>query len=114
MGVYRLFTGEDGESHIEELSPDALKEIRLEEAQMNFSVSERDPGTFSDFHPAPYRRWQVGVQGRTVIGLKDGSSHTFGPGDVRLIEDTTGTGYTTTYPDGFNITLQISPLEGPE
>ena len=111
MGVYRLFTGDDGESHIEELSADAVKEIKLEGAQMNFSVSEREPGLFSDYHPAPRRRWQVGLVGRTIIGLSDGTSHEFGPGDVRLIEDTTGHGHTTTYPDGFMITLQVTPAE---
>ena len=111
MGVYRLFTGPDGESHIEELSAEALKEINLDGAQMNFSVSQREPGAFSDYHPAPRRRWQVGVQGRTIIGLSDGTSHTFGPGDVRLIEDTTGKCHTTTYPAGFSITLQRTAAE---
>ena len=111
MGVYRLFTGQDGESHIEELSADSLREISLDGAHMNFSVSQREPGTFSDYHPAPLRRLQVGVQGRTIIGLSDGTSHTFGPGDVRLIEDTAGKGHTTTYPDGFNITLQVTSAE---
>ena len=102
MGAYRLYTGDDGESHIEELSADALKDIKLEGATMNFSVSQRELGHFSDYHPAPFRRWQIGLVGRTMIGLSDGTSHTFGPGDVRLIEDTTGKGHTTTYPDGFN------------
>lgn len=111
MGVYRMFTGDDGETHIAELSTDDLKEIKLEGAQMNFSVSQREPGHFSDYHPAPRRRWQVGIVGRTIIGLSDGASHEFGPGDVRLIEDTTGRGHTTTYPDGFNITLQVTPAE---
>ena len=49
--------------------------------------------------------------GRTIIGLADGTSHTFEVGDVRLIEDTTGQGHTTTYPDGYNVTLQIRPPE---
>ena len=40
-----------------------------------------------------------------------GNSQTFGVGDVRLIEDTTGKGHTTTYPDGLNITLQVTPPE---
>lgn len=111
MGVYRMFTGDDGETHIAELSADALQEIKLEGARMNFSVSQREPGYFSDYHPAPRRRWQVGIVGRTIIGLSDGASHEFGPGDVRLIEDTTGRGHTTTYPDGFNITLQVTPAE---
>lgn len=111
MGVFRMFTGADGETHIEELAADALKGIKLEGAQMNFSVSQREPGHFSDYHPAPRRRWQVGVVGRTIIGLSDGTSHEFKPGDVRLIEDLTGRGHTTTYPDGFNITLQVTPAE---
>jgi hypothetical protein len=29
------------------------------------------------------------------IGLGDGSKHVFGPGDARLVEDTTGQGHTT-------------------
>ena len=32
----------------------------------------------------------------------------FVPGDVRLIEDTTGKGHTTTYEDG-TITMQVAP-----
>ncbi len=111
MGVYRLYSGDDGKSHIEELAEDALKEIRVEGARMSFAVSQREPGHFSDYHPAPFRRWQVGLVGRTIIGLADGTSHTFEVGDVRLIEDTTGQGHTTTYPDGYNVTLQIRPSE---
>ena len=40
MGVYRLFTGQDGESHIEELSAEALKGINLDGAQMNSGSSK--------------------------------------------------------------------------
>ena len=112
MGVYRLYTGDDGKSHIEELTADALKEISFDGASMNFAVSQREPGLFSDYHTAPFRRWQVGLVGCTIIGLADGTSHTFEVGDVRLIEDTTGQGHTTTYPDGYNITLQVRPPEG--
>jgi hypothetical protein len=111
MGVYRLFTGGDGESHIEEISAEALKGLKVV-GSMTFSVQERPPGHFMDFHPAPFRRWQVGLVGRTTIGLSDGTAQTFGPGDVRLIEDTTGKGHTTTYLDGLTITMQIAPQEG--
>jgi hypothetical protein len=111
MGVYRLYTGSDGESHIEEISAETLGDFKVV-GTMSFSVQERPPGHFMDFHPAPFRRWQVGLVGRTTIGLSDGISHTFSPGDVRLIEDTTGKGHTTTYPDGLTITMQIAPDEG--
>ena len=108
MGVYRLYAGSDGESHIEEISTEALRDLKVA-GTMQVSVQERPPGYFLDFHPAPFRRWQVGLVGRTTIGLSDGTSYTFGPGDVRLIEDTTGKGHTTTYPDGLTITMQITP-----
>jgi len=111
MGVYRLYTGDDGESHIEEIKAEALRDLKVSGA-MSFSVQERTPGYFMDFHPAPFRRWQVGLAGRTTIGLSDGTSHTFSPGDVRLIEDLTGKGHTTTYLDGLTITMQIAPQEG--
>jgi len=111
MGVYRLYTGSDGESHIEEISAEALRDFKVV-GTMSFSVQERPPGHFMDFHPAPFRRWQVSLVGRTTIGLSDGTSHTFSPGDVRLIEDISGKGHTTTYPDGLTITMQIAPNEG--
>ena len=107
MGVYRLYTGSDGESHIEELPAQALKEITESGVSMSFSVQDHPPGHFLDFHPAPFRRWQVGLVGRTTIGLSDGTFHTFEVGDMRLIEDTTGKGHTTRYNDGPTVTLQI-------
>jgi len=111
MGVYRLYTGSDGESHIEEISAEALRDFKVI-GTMSFSVQARPPGHFMDFHPAPFRRWQVSLVGRTTIGLSDGTSYTFSPGDVRLIEDTSGKGHTTAYPDGLTITMQLAPNEG--
>ena len=54
-----------------------------------------EPARFVDFHPAPDQRWMVILSGQLEIGLGDGSKHPFGPGDIRLIEDTTGRGHTT-------------------
>jgi hypothetical protein len=106
-----LYTGSDGDSHIEEIKAEALRDLKVD-GTMSFSVQERKPGHFMDFHPAPFRRWQVGLVGRTTIGLADGTAHTFFPGEVRLIEDLTGKGHTTTYEDGLTITMQIAPKEG--
>src|SRR5215467_3075649 len=107
MGVYRLYTDSDGESHIEEIKAEALRQIKVV-GTMSFSVQERAPGHFMDYHPAPFRRWHVGLVGRTFIGLSDGTSHTMVPGDVRLIEASRGKGHTTTYPDSLTITMQIA------
>jgi hypothetical protein len=40
MGVYRLYTGSDGESHIEEISSKALQDLKIT-GTMSFSVQER-------------------------------------------------------------------------
>jgi hypothetical protein len=37
MGVYRLYTGRDGESHIEEMSAEALRDLKVA-GTMSFSV----------------------------------------------------------------------------
>ena len=45
--------------------------------------------------PAPRRQFVIILSGQLEIGLGDGSKHIFGPGDARLVEDTTGQGHTT-------------------
>ena len=50
---------------------------------------------FMDWHPAPRRQYVINISGGLEIGLGDGSLHRFGPGDARLVEDTTGQGHTT-------------------
>ncbi len=107
MGVYRLYTDNNGQSRIQEYTAEELGKIKIK-GTMSFSVQEREPGHFMDYHPAASRRWHIHVEGRMVIGLSDGTSHTFNPGDVRLVEDTTGKGHTTTLPDGNTIALMIS------
>jgi hypothetical protein len=107
MGVYRLYSDADGESQITKYTDEELKNIKIK-GTMSFSVAKREPGHFMDIHPAASRRWHIHVEGRMTIGLSDGTSHTFNPGDVRLVEDTNGKGHTTTLPDGDTIALMIS------
>src|SRR4029434_891322 len=95
MGTFRLYTGPDGQGRIEtidiEKKSDWLK--GLPTTQISFNVS---PGVrVLDWHPAPRRQFVIILQGQLEIGLGDGSKHVFGPGDARLVEDTTGQGHTT-------------------
>src|SRR5262245_22597926 len=95
MGTFRLYTGPDGQGRIEtidiEKKTDWLK--GLPTSQISFSVWP--VGRFLDWHPAPRRQFVIILQGQLEIGLGDGSKHVFGPGDARLVEDTTGQGHTT-------------------
>ena len=93
--TWRLYTGSDGQSHIEaidvEHKADWLK--GLPTTQISFRVWPK--GQFIDWHPAPRRQFVIILSGQLEIGLGDGSKHIFGPGDARLVEDTTGKGHTT-------------------
>ena len=44
---------------------------------------------------APRRQFVIILSGQLEIGCGDGSKQVFGPGDARLVEDTTGKGHTT-------------------
>ena len=95
MGIFRLYTGDDGQSHIEELDLAAHPELTSPLAASTINFREWPPGHFLDWHPAPRRQYIISLSGAIEIGLADGKIHRFAPGDARLVEDTTGVGHTT-------------------
>ena len=95
MGIFRLYTGANGESHIEELKPADHPELWQLQAAGGIRLQEFKAKQFLDWHPAPRRQWVIIVSGELEIGLGDGTLRRFGPGDARLVEDTTGRGHTT-------------------
>lgn len=50
----------------------------------------------STAHPAPREQWVVMLRGMIEVTVSGGSRRRFGPGDLVLAADTTGTGHTTT------------------
>ena len=95
MGTFRLYTGSDGRSHIDGIdlarAPDWTRGL----AASQIAFRENPVGQFLDWHPAPRRQFVIILSGQLEIGLGDGTTHVFGPGDARLVEDTTGQGHTT-------------------
>jgi uncharacterized cupin superfamily protein len=47
-------------------------------------------------HPAPRRQWVVMLRGTLRVAVTDGTSREFRPGDLLLLEDTSGTGHVQT------------------
>ena len=94
MQFYRLYTGTDGQSHFEQL--DSTKANYFNDTKPATSHLFRDDFAphIVNFHRAPRRRWVVTLTGSVTIGVGDGSTMTFYPGDVFLAEDTTGQGHT--------------------
>ncbi len=104
MGIYRMYTGEDGESHMEELQPsDPIVETLNKVSGCALQVTE--PSEFGELHPAPRRRWMTVLSGQIDIQVSDGTIYSFGPEDLRLWEDLTGKGHRTRFPVR---TVQIS------
>lgn len=95
MAIFRLYTGSDGESHIETLTLTARPGLASLAPAAGILFREVPAGDFLDWHPAPRRQWVIILAGQLEIGLGDGTLRRFGPGDARLVEDTTGRGHTT-------------------
>jgi hypothetical protein len=99
MRITRVYTGDDGESHFEDL------EIPLERGRYGFLSGEvpvtgvlfrETPIDGSlDFHVAPRRQFVVTMVGLAEVECGDGSKRRFGPGDVLLADDTWGHGHIT-------------------
>ena len=99
MQVVRIYTGEDGESHFEELDLPYEKIADAERTAMQEATGiqfrRTSPGTFHDFHVAPRRQYVITLEGQAEIGLGDGTKRIFNAGDVELADDLTGRGHTT-------------------
>ena len=113
MGIYRLYTGNDGETHVEEIDLGKHPELLPVQKVAGIRLSPRQPGPASPFEPEPIRRWMCILSGKFEVGLGDGSKHQFGPGDIRLIEDTTGHGHTSQFLEPtISAVIDIDPLPG--
>ena len=93
MGTFRLYTGADGQSHIDPIDLATTSSWTQGLATTDITFRTMPAGRFQDWHPAPRRQFVIILDGQLEIGLGDGSKHIFGPGDARLVEDTTGQGH---------------------
>ena len=95
MGLFRLYTGNDGQSHIEDQSLSSHPALAEPQNTKYIVFNQLPVGTFIDWHPAPRRQYVIILSGQLEIGLGDGTVRRFGAGDARLVEDVTGKGHTT-------------------
>jgi hypothetical protein len=96
MQFCRLYSGEDGKSHFEDLQQEAGGQYFLTNLAARTLVFKNDTNRddLHGWHTAPRRQWCITLSGNVEIGLGDGTKRTFGPGDVFLAEDVTGQGHT--------------------
>ena len=99
MLVTRIYSGDDGLSHFEELD---LPLVVSEAGEMSTKIpvesiffretTNAGPQVW-DYHVAPRRQFALHIIGRTEIEVGGGERRTFGPGDVLLADDRTGQGH---------------------
>ena len=100
----RVFTGPDGKSHVEEISPPFQPFVDVEGAwgqgtplqpAAGITFRRSPPGYVLERHNAPRRQYTITLAGQVEIEASDGTTRRFGPGSVLLAEDLTGEGHTT-------------------
>jgi hypothetical protein len=105
MKITRLYTGEDNESHFEDV------DIPLEDKGSIGMLSrvlpatgiifrETGAGYDYDWHPAPRRQFVIMLEGAVDIEVSGGITRRFRPGDILLAEDTGGRGHISRAVDG--------------
>jgi hypothetical protein len=117
MELVRVYTGDDGQSHFEDVTVD------LQDFGMRGHISPLWPGRgvqfrtvpreyFLDFHTAPRRQLVVNLTGSVEIEIGDGTRRRLGPGEILLAEDTTGQGHISRSVDDEPRTCLFIHLDG--
>jgi hypothetical protein len=113
MQIVRVYTGADGESHFEDLTPEQLAQIVNNVGKGPITLNCRPSPSFSDYHPAPRRQYVVNLSGLAEFETADGSKRRLSPGDVLVAEDLTGHGHIArSIGEAFRVSLAIPLAEG--
>ena len=91
----RIYTGPDGLSHAEEIEMKATNGVSEMMKATGAEFSRRPPGPASDWHVGPRRQFVITLSGRAELEVAGGKKVAVGPGQINLIEDTTGKGHIT-------------------
>ena len=98
MKVTRIYTGDDGESHFEDIDiplGESIESDRRSELIKATGIIFRETGADYDldWHNAPRRQFVINLEGAVELIVGDGSKRMLGTGDILLAEDTTGRGH---------------------
>ena len=98
LSYVRVYAGEDGESHFEDIEVELTAAMQVSELSQTFPVTgmnlRRNQLEYNlDFHPAPRRQFILNLTGTVEMETSDGDVRRFGPASILLVEDTTGKGH---------------------
>jgi len=100
FNVTRIYSDGEGDSHFEDVTiplTDAGSIGKLSDgiAAKEIIFREVVPSYNYDFHNAPQKQYIILLDGEIEIETSLGNKRTFKPGEVLLVEDTTGKGHKT-------------------
>ena len=101
----RIYVDANGDSHFDIVTIEQSL-VRAAPPAAPFYVSEDrpaskyrfysfEPGWIGELHPAPTRQFLALMSGAVEMETTDGTVRRFGPGDLILLEDTSGKGHVT-------------------
>lgn len=117
MQITRLYTGDDGQSHFEDIEVDLIDRGDIGSISTLWPGSgvmfrEVGPDYDYDFHTAPRRQLIANLDGWVEIEVGSGEIRRFGPGALMIAEDLTGQGHISRAIDGQPRTSLFIPLDG--
>ena len=93
MKIIRVYSGDDGESHFEDVTPEEMANIVNRLGSGDITLGLRTSPSFSDYHNAPRRQYVVFLSGTPEFECADGTKVRMEPGDILVAEDLTGHGH---------------------
>ena len=106
MQMIRLYTGDDGVTHLEDMEP---KDMRFPASEM--VIRSQATNLPSPWHNAPLRQVLIVRTGNVKVEVEDGDVRQLGPGDIVLEEDLTGKGHRGLPVDDQPVVLSAVVLE---
>lgn len=116
MQIVRMYTGDDGESHFEDVEIDyeaTGRAGRLSKllAGPGFHFWKVGGSYDLDFHNAPRRQFIMNLAGGVDIEVGDGTVRRMGPGSILLAEDISGQGHRSKVVDGAPRQCLVIPVD---
>ena len=115
---HRIYADAQGGSHFDTVTveqslasgapPAAPFYVSMDKPASKYRFYSFQPGWIGELHPAPTRQFLALMSGAVEMETTDGTVRRLGPGDLVLLEDTTGRGHVTkNLVDGYTTFLVV-------
>jgi hypothetical protein len=105
VSYHRIYADPQGNSHVDTVTvdqslaraapPAAPFYVSGDKPASKYRFYTFEPGWIGELHPAPTRQFLSLLSGTVEMETTDGTLRLFGPGDLVLLEDTSGKGHVT-------------------